>query len=136
MKTGGFLRILHFLQDRSGHRFWVDFGSVFGPRMRRKSVPRDVRTRSEKEYEKVLRLEGFGVDFASILGPNLDPGAGVRERRFGRFLRSWGGLGGKMAAGCPKSASKTDFGPIWVDFQWIFDALAAVSSCVKARAEH
>ena len=89
--------------------------------MRQKSVPRGVRTRSEKEYKKVLRLEGFGVDFASILGPNLDPGGGVRERRFGRFLRSWGGLGGKMAAGCPKSASKTDFGPILVDFWSIFD---------------
>ena len=30
-------------------------------------------------------------------------------------------LGGKMAPGCPKSASKTDFGPILVDFWGIFD---------------
>ena len=29
-----FLRILHFLQDRSGHRFWDDFCSMFGPRIR------------------------------------------------------------------------------------------------------
>ena len=108
------------MQDRSGHRFWDDFSSIFGPRIRWKSVPRGVRTRSEKECKKVLRLEGFGVDFASILGPNLDPG-GVRERRFGRFLQSWGGLGGKMAARCPKSASKTDFGPILIDFWLIFD---------------
>ena len=37
------------------------------------------------------------------------------------FFRSWSCLGGKMAPGCPKSASKTDLGPIWSDFSKIFN---------------
>ena len=64
------------------------------------------------------RLRGrFCMDFGTQLGS----WGGVREGRFERFLRSWSCLGGKMAPGCPKSASKTDFGPIWVDFWSIFN---------------
>ena len=55
----------------------------------------------------------------SILHRFWDPTwirGGVRERRFGRFLRSWNCLGGKMAPGCPKSDFKTDLGPIFDRF--------------------
>ena len=83
--------------------------------------PRRCPNAIRKKIQKSIafgRLRGrFCIDFGTQLGS----GGGVRERRFGRFLRSWGGLGGKMAAGCPKSASKTDFGPILVDFWPIFD---------------
>ena len=47
----------------------------------------------------MLRLEGFGINFASILGPNLDPGGGPR-RPFWTFLAllelSWGEDGPRM----------------------------------------
>ena len=91
----------------------------FRTRIRSKSAHRGVRTRPEKRYKKKLHLEGFGVDFAWILGPSLDPGGGPRTP-FWAFLALLGSLGGKMAPGCAKSASKTDFGPILVDFWSIF----------------
>ena len=59
----------------------------------------------------------FCIDFGTQLGS----WGGVREGRFGHFFRSWSCLGGKMAPGCPKSASKTDFGPILVDLGTIFN---------------
>ena len=66
----------------------------------------------------MLRLESFGIDLAWILGPNLDPGGRSAKAVLLFFLCSWSCVGGKMAPGCPKSASKTDFGPILVDF-WL-----------------
>ena len=117
----------------------IDFGTIFLLHFRipdpMKIGPQRCPNAIRKKIQKDIAFGSFGIDFASILGPNLDPGRGVRERRFGRFLRSWCGLGGKMAPGCPKSASRNDFEAILVGFQWMFGALAAVSSCVKTRAE-
>ena len=81
----------------------------------------------------MLRLEGFRVDFAWIWGPNLDPGR-VREGRFARCFTilelSWGEDGPRMPQERFQDRFWTDLGRFFKDFQWFFDALAAVSSDV------
>ena len=117
----GFLRILHFLLDRSGHRFLSGFASFSDPRSDENWFPEVCERDPQKDTKKMLRLEGFGIELAWILGPNLDPGGRSAKAVLLFFLCSWSCVEGKMAPGCPKSASKTDFGPIMVDLGSIFN---------------
>ena len=72
-------------------------------------------------------LVGFRKGLGWILAPKLEGPGGVRKLTFWRFVGSWGHLGAKTAPRAPKkpqeapkTASKTDFGAILVDFWLIF----------------
>ena len=72
-------------------------------------------------------LVGFRKGLGWILAPKLEGPGGVRKLTFWRFVGSWGHLGAKTAPRAPKkpqeapkTASKTDFGTILVDFWLIF----------------
>ena len=95
----------------------------FRARIRRKSAHRGVRTRPEKRYKKKLHLEGFGVDFAWILEPSLDPGGGSANAVlgiFGALGLSWGEDGPRMRQERFQDRFWTDFGRFFVDFWSIF----------------
>ena len=72
-------------------------------------------------------LEAFRNDLGWILASKLERPGGVQRFAFWRFVGSWGPLGAKTAPRAPKkppeapkTASKTDFGAILVDFWLIF----------------
>ena len=114
-----FLRILHFLQDRFGHRFWDDFCFIFGPGSEA-NRPTEVFERDpKKDTKKNCIWKASGSILHGFWDPAWIRGGGPRTP-FWAFLALLGSLGGKMAPGCAKSASKTDFGPILVDFWSIF----------------
>ena len=95
----------------------------FRARIRSKSAHRGVRTRPEKRYKKKLHLEGFGVDFAWILGPSLDPGGGSANAVlgiFGALGLSWGEDGPRMRQERFQDRFWTDFGRFLIDFLSIF----------------
>ena len=97
----------------------MDFGTIFAPFSDPGSDENRSPEVSERDPKKDTKKYCVWKASGSILHRFWDPTwilGGVREGRFGRFLRSWSCLGGKMAPGCPKSASKSDFGPIFVDF--------------------
>ena len=75
------------------------------------------------------------MDFGTQLGSE---GGGPRTQFwafFGALGLSWGEDGPRMRQERFQDRFWTDLGRFFHDFQLIFDALAAVSSCVKARAE-
>lgn len=85
----------------------------FRARIRRKSAHRGVRTRPEKRYKKKLHLEGFGVDFAWILGPNLDPGGGSAKAVLGIFCALGALLGGRWPQDAPRALPRPILDRFW-----------------------
>ena len=120
----------------------IDFGPIFAPF----SDPTSDESRSpevsERDPKKDQNTVAFGRlkgRFCMDLGIQLGSWGGPR-RPFLTFFAllelSLGEDGPRMPQEPFQDRIGTDFCQFLVDFQWIFDALAAVSSCVKARAGH
>ena len=82
-----------------------------------------MKTKLKKLYEGKAKIiyqkNEFGrlrCRFCMDFGTQLGSGGGVREGRFGNFLRSWGSLGGRW----PQDAPRTLPRPILNRFGTIF----------------
>ena len=100
-------------------RFWEGFGGQVGTKL----GPHATKTRPQNQSKKVLLFgrppDRFWMDFGSQVGPQQ--GKDIFD--FPSIFGSWGLLGAKMGPRgpkepqeAPKTASKTDFGFILMDF--------------------
>ena len=104
-------------------RFWEGFGGQVGTML----GPNATDTRAQNQSKK-LGLFGRPPDRIWVdLGSQVGPRKGIPIFEFLNIFGSWGRLGARMGPGrpkkpeeAPKTASKTDFGAILIDFWLIF----------------
>ena len=93
-------------------RFLIHFRTQDPMKIGPQRCPNAIR----KKIQKDIAFGSFGIDFASILGPNLDPGGGSAKAVLGIFSALGAVLGGRWPQDAPRALPRPILDRFWLIF--------------------